>query len=176
MKTQIIYCSQTSNTRQVAQALFGAIGPDTTLVELKDNPEPLNGDLLFLGFWIDRARVNQEMADFMARLKNQTLAFFFTQVGWPEGPTARRIVQRTTELLTANSNVVLGAFHCQGRMNPAIIAMARRLPVTHPRGGYSFARAALLAESNLHPDQTDLAQAAEFGHEIMLKYLRRKQN
>lgn len=170
MKTLVAYSSITGNTKKIAEVITQAIGEGAHLEDILQKPETDLYDLIILGFWIDRARVNQDMAEFMSHIKDKYLAFFFTQVGWPYGPTAKRIIAQTSQKLVESNNILLGDFHCQGRMNPAIIKMARRLPVTHPRGGYSLARAALLAESQLHPDLEDLKLAGEFAGKVVAKY------
>ncbi|MDR3204705.1 MAG: heme utilization cystosolic carrier protein HutX [Deltaproteobacteria bacterium] len=170
MKILVVYHSLTGNTKKVAEALTESLPQGTILSPLSEAPEPEGFDLIFFGFWVDRAKVCKPMEEYMERVKSANAAFFFTQVGWPHGRVAKKITLETTEKLKALGSYVLGTFHCQGRMDEKIIAMARRLPPTHPRSGFSFAKSALLAESELHPDREDLEKAAQFAQSVLREY------
>jgi flavodoxin len=166
MKALIVYTSKTGNTKKVAEAMLAALPAGSEIRNVSEAQDQEGFGLIILGFWIDRARMCQDMREFLPRVKNNKAAFFFTQVGWPNGPTAKKITASAEAELAAGGNEVLGSFHCQGRMSPMIVQMAKMLPPTHPRGGYSFHQAALLAESELHPDDGDLREAAKFADRI----------
>jgi flavodoxin len=165
MKTMVVYSTITGNTKMVAEAIQGAL-PGSACHNLKEQPDLEGFDLLILGFWADKGRVNEEMRDYFSQIKNRKAAFFFTQGGYPNSVTAGLITNEAAELLQKNNNTIPGHFHCQGRFSPAVLEAAKTLPPDHPRAGITPERQALRDEAARHPNEEDLAKARAFARQV----------
>lgn len=79
MKVQIIYSSLSGCTRKVAEGIYHSlIGVDKSIHDLKDGEPVLNGDILLLGYWVDKGGPNEQMHAFLEKLKGRTVGIFCT--------------------------------------------------------------------------------------------------
>ena len=151
----IIYSSITGNTRQLAEAMARAEG--SPLYTVQDAPNPEMFSLLALGFWVRKGRPDDRMLRFMESVRNAKVYLFGTLGAWPDSPHAKRCIQETQRLLSAQGNTVIGHFLCQGKVNPKIVTASAQ------KGTHSLTpeRAARLAEAEHHPDAQDIANAVQ---------------
>jgi flavodoxin len=121
-KTLIAYCSQTGNTRKIAESIFQII-PDNK--ELKSLSEVNNLDeygLIFIGFPIYNFEPVREAKDFMQnRLFGKKIAIFTTMA-----LTSTPSNEQTVELynltihncrMCADGASILGVFDCPGELS-----------------------------------------------------------
>ena len=105
MKVQIIYSSLSGCTRRLAEGIFDALTvEDKELYDLAAGTPALDGDVVLLGYWVDKGGPNAAMKAFM-----ETIEAFSAR--WPIGlilpmrtlpsPRARRSSRRKTACLAA---------------------------------------------------------------------------
>lgn len=71
MKMSIIFSSLTGNTKKVAYRILEVMPEGTDIYDLKDLNHEIDDELLVLGYWVDRAKPNKEMHEFMERLEEK---------------------------------------------------------------------------------------------------------
>lgn len=155
----VIASSRTGNTLLLAHAVAEAL-PGARLVRL--GRDPLPDDLsafnpVILGFWCDRGRAPEDIAEAAAKLSGKRLGCFATMGGDPEAPRAQDWMRRTSEALAraGEGNALEAVFLSRGRIDPALFdAMTARL-------GADPEREARRRASESHPDRLDALAAAE---------------
>ncbi|MDR1112124.1 MAG: flavodoxin family protein [Deltaproteobacteria bacterium] len=171
MKTLIVYSSLTGNTRKVAQAISEAIG-GSEMAPVGQSPDPAEYPLVLAGFWVDKGQADAKSKDFLSRLRDKMVGFFFTLGAYPDSPHADDVERVTAELLRAGGNDVLGSFRCQGKVDPELLErMKRMLPPDHPHAQMTEERKARLDEAARHPSDEDLMRARAFADDIYRKAL-----
>lgn len=79
MKVQIIYSSLSGKTRRLAEYLYeGLNAEEKSIHDLKDGVPTLDGDVLLLGYWVDKGGPNQAMRELMETLEGKTVGVFCT--------------------------------------------------------------------------------------------------
>lgn len=132
MKTEIIYCSKSGNTKKVADTIAQALGqiPKAISQDFLFN----DIDVLFLGAGAYANKVEKGMAEFISKLNSsqvKNVALFGTY-GWH-----KNFLDYMRDLLKSQGiNVIEEAYSCRGRL---FFFIYRR-----------------------HPDEQDLRQAKEF--------------
>ena len=170
MKSIIIYSSLTGNTKMVAEAMLAALPPETLCCPVKSAPAPDNFDLLILGFWVDKGQADQLTLDYLNKIENKKVAFFFTLGAYPDSDHANEVAAATEKILQKGQNNILGHFRCQGKVDPGLIErMNKMLPPDHPHGQMSPERRARLEEAAKHPDKNDLINAGQFVQTMLSK-------
>jgi flavodoxin len=168
MKSLLVYSSRTGNTEKVARAIFETLPEPREIYPVETAPPAEGYDFVALGFWVDKGRPDELAARYMATVRDQVVGLFGTLGAEPDSEHARTCVRRTMEMMTEGNRVV-GAFLCQGRVDPAVVAaMRRHASNVHPM---TPERRARLREAEKHPDETDLRNAREtfrrIVHELM---------
>lgn len=158
MKTLITYSSQTGNTKKVADAVSKAF----TGAELKDISEVdhLDYDLIVVGTWIDKSTADTKALKFIETIKDKKTAFFYTLGAYPDSDHAKDCTANIKNLFETNNNEVIGHFHCQGAINPKLIAWMSQLPTEHPHSPNPD-RIKRWEDAKSHPNEKDLADAKE---------------
>ena len=160
MRTLIVYSSLTGNTRQVAEAIAGALPGPVDLYPVHKAPAPLGYTLVLPGFWVNRAMADPRMLRYFPQIIGQQVAFFGTLAAWPDSPHALKVIENTKEAL--KNNTLLGAFLCQGRLSPKRMAQYNDPARARPNHPMTPERMARLEEAQNHPDANDLANAAQY--------------
>ncbi len=161
MKICIVYSSITGNTRAVAEALAAVSG--APCFPVRDAPNPMEYDVLALGFWVRLGLPDARAQRYMRRVRGKKVFFFGTLGAWPDSPHARRCLDGARTLLEEGGNTLLDGFLCQGRVNPKILALSQRKG-RHPMTPERLAR---LEEAARHPDAADLAEAGRRWQEVL---------
>lgn len=152
MKACIVYSSCTGNTRKVAEALAETSG--IACFAVRHAPNPDDYDLLALGFWVRKGLPDARAQRYMARVSGKQV--FFWHAGRVAAVKTRPPLHGShLRAATANGNMVVDGFLCQGRVNPQVIAATQR------KGGHPMTaeRRARQIEAERHPDAADLAAA-----------------
>ena len=160
MKSLVVYSSRTGNTRKVAQAVAEAL-PGCSLHPVEDAPDPGGFDLVVVGYWVDKGLPDAEAQKYMERIRGCNVALFGTLGAWPHSDHAAQCKVQGEALLDGpeRNNRVLGTFLCQGRVDPAIVAMMQKMAGdAHPM---TEERRARLEEAAKHPDAEDCRMARE---------------
>ena len=59
MKVQVIYSSLSGCTKRLAEGIFNGLNAmDKTIHDLKDGRPELEGDIILLGYWVDKGGPN----------------------------------------------------------------------------------------------------------------------
>lgn len=157
MKTLVAYSTKTGNTKKVAEAINEVI--DGSEIKNIDDINNLDYDLVIVGAWIDKGTANKEAIDFIEKLENKKVAFFFTLGAYPDSDHAKDCVKRIEELFIKNNNEVIGHYLCQGAVDPKLIEfMKKQFPVDHPHGP-NPERIKRWTDASTHPNLEDLENA-----------------
>ena len=78
MKYAIVFSSRTGNTKQLAEAVSSVLPQADLCFFGSPSQEALQAERLFIGFWTDKGRCNQEITDFLKTLKGKEVFLFGT--------------------------------------------------------------------------------------------------
>lgn len=78
MKYAIVFSSQTGNTKQLAEVVSSVLPQADLCFFGSPSQEALQAERLFIGFWTDKGRCNQEITDFLKTLKGKEVFLFGT--------------------------------------------------------------------------------------------------
>lgn len=159
MKVQIIYSSLSGCTRRLAEGLYTGLNHvEKSLHDLKDGAPPLDGDVLLLGYWVDKGGPCEAMRAFMQQLEGQKVGLFCTLGFWADSAHAQGSLHEGAALLQGR-NTILGGCVCNGCLSQEMIAAFRsRTGGHHSATPASEARWALLQH---HPTASEIALAVE---------------
>ena len=159
MKGLIVYSSRTGNTERVARAVLEAAPPETELYPVREAPNPDEYAWVFVAFWVDRGTADEDTRVFLDRLSGATVGLFGTLGASPDSDHARAVETAVRGSIGSDSRV-LGCYLCQGKIDPRLTEMFKRLPPDHPHG-WTPERAQRHEEAASHPDEDDLRTARE---------------
>ena len=75
MKVQVIYSSLSGCTKKLAQGIYDGLGDvEKSIHDLAEGEPALDGDILLLGYWVDKGGPNAQMKAFMDTLEGKTLS------------------------------------------------------------------------------------------------------
>ncbi|MBI9083402.1 MAG: flavodoxin family protein [Desulfobacterales bacterium] len=123
MKTLVIYSSQTSNTKKLAEAVVETLGEDCTLVPVAQAPDPVGYDLVALGFWLQAGKPDPKASAYLEKVGATRLFLFATHGAASESAHAQHAMAHAASL--APSAEILGRFSCQGEVNPKVLEKVR---------------------------------------------------
>lgn len=158
MKSLVVYSSRTGNTEKVARAIHEILPAPCDIHSVETAPDPGDYGFVAIGFWMDKGEPDTKAKDYMKRVQGRKVGLFGTLGAWPDSDHARECLDKARELMAGNE--VLGTFICQGRIDPAVLEMMRKMAsAAHPM---TPERQARIREAEKHPDEADLlaAQAA----------------
>ncbi len=166
MIINIIFSSLTGNTKQVAYEILKSLPENTAIYDLKELAQMPEGDVFVLGYWVDRAKPNQEMYQFMETLRGRKVLTFGTLGAYPDSEHAKETKENTHRLLEKN-NQVLGHFLCQGKIDPKLTEMFKK-----NAGGHAMTPERLKRHEDAakHPNEEDFINARKF-IETLLNHL-----
>lgn len=165
MKAIVIYSSLTGNTKMVGEAIAAACPEGTACVSVKEAPASLaDYDVAFIGFWVDRGTANKEAAELLKATDAPKVAVYATLGADPKSAHAKTSLESGCAMVKGE---VVGSFICQGKIDPKLIEQMKKMfPAGHPHA-MTPEREALHAEAAKHPDEKDLAEAAEFAKGVI---------
>ncbi|MEN8140082.1 MAG: flavodoxin family protein [Thermodesulfobacteriota bacterium] len=148
MKALVVYSSQTSNTKKVAEGLAAELGCD--MVALADAADLSDYELVVVGFWYKAGQPDPASQEFLAKLAGKKVFLFATHGAAVGSPPAENGMAKAKEL--AGGAQVIGSFSCPGEVDEKFLAMAAKKDPQPPWLG-----AAPAAKG--HPDASDVAAA-----------------
>lgn len=156
MKSLVLYSSRTGNTKKVAEAVFEVL-PDPKDICPADVAPPMDEyDFVALGFWVDKGMPDALAQACFGLVRGKRVGLFGTLGAWPDSEHARDCLRKARALLS-DDNEILGEFLCQGRIDPKIIEVMRRVASdAHPMTPERMDR---IQAAESHPDEQDLAEA-----------------
>lgn len=167
MKVQIIYSSLSGCTRRLAEGIYQGLGEaEKSIHDLNDGEPTLDGDVLLLGYWVDKGGPNEEMKRLMAKVEGKQVGLFCTLAFWADSSHAQASLKNGADLLKER-NTILGGYVCNGHISQEMInAFRARKEGPHSATPASEARWALMRE---HPTACEIALGAErFNERIRL--------
>lgn len=161
MKANIVFSSLTGNTKRVAYEILDVMHKDTDIYDLKDLDHDLEGELLVLGYWVDKGRPNKEMEGFMEKLEGKRIITFGTLGAYPDSEHANQTKVNTNSILS-EKNEVLGNFLCQGKINPKLTEMFMRNNGDQGQHAMTPERMKRHEDAAKHPNEEDFKNAKKF--------------
>ena len=119
MKYAIVYSSKTGNTKLLADTIKEYLKTDDCIYCGLPSVTALAADIIYVGFWTDKGRANQEILDFLTGVKDKNLFIFGTCGYGKEASYFDKILKATTAKVDS-SNRIVGSFVCQGKMPMSI--------------------------------------------------------
>lgn len=159
MKILIAYSSRTGNTKKIAEALYEVAPEGTVLAKVEDKPMANEFDVVFVGYWVDRGAPDGKSKEFLRTLKNKKVILFETLGADPASSHAYTVFANAGIYL-AEGNHVVAVLAIQGAVDPALIAMMRKMPAGSPHN--SAQMEATVKEAAKHPDEADIEKAKAF--------------
>lgn len=164
MRILLTYSSKTGNTKKVAEAIGDAIG--VTPIDVRTEPNAGDYDLIIAGYWVDKGGPDATMKKYLETIRDKDVALFLT-LGMPrDHKHAADSLDSGIACLDA-SNTYLGGFACQGKIDPALLEMMKKMfPEGHPHA-VTPERIERHKAAATHPDEKDLSDARAYFTELL---------
>ncbi|WP_256286035.1 flavodoxin family protein BilS [Pseudoflavonifractor phocaeensis] len=167
MRYAVLYASSTGNTKAVAEAVAAALPAGEVRLEAigPDTPVPAE-ETVFVGFWTDKGLCPQDVQSLLQKLGGRRVALFGT-AGFGVSQAYFDAIAQRTEALLPEDCTLLGSWMCQGRMPAAVRRRYEGMAHEHPDDTKIAGFLANFDHALSHPDEQDLARAAEFARDIV---------
>lgn len=165
MNCSIVYASQTGNTALVAQAVRRGAGACCAQFGEAGAAAP-QGDLVFVGYWVDKGTADQQSRQVLAGLANKRIALFGT-CGMGGAPDYYAGIEQRVAALVPESCTLVGSFLCQGKMAQAVGQRYEAALRADPSDARAQAGLENFRRALGHPDEEDLARAERFARQIV---------
>ena len=167
MKKLVVYFSQTGNTKKVAEAVLSGLPDGTPMIAAEDIRQVAEYDLVFMGYWVDKGTADTTAQEAMAKISGKMVAIFSTSGAYPDSRPAKDSLANGASCF-GEECTVLGAFICQGAVDPQLIDRAKQRPADHHHA-LTPERIQRWKDASTHPDGTDLDKAVAFSREVLEK-------
>lgn len=170
-KWAVIYSSVTGNTKMVAEAIAGA-AEHADIFRVQEAPADLSDyDIVAIGYWLRLGQPDPMTLAYLSQVENARVVFFQTHGAEVNSEHAITSFARAGYNLGKGCEI-LGTFGCQGKINPMLLEKRKKAPADDPHGGTAARERWERAAS--HPDDADLAAAAQLVVSMERKLLRRE--
>ena len=163
-KYLVVYASETGNTERVAKEIYSAIhSEEKELLQIRNWSGQSDGDIYFIGFWVNHSSCSIEIMDLLLSLHGKTVALFGT-CGMGDSPAYHKLLENQILAFLPSDNRYMGAYFCRGKMSPEIRQSYDRF-----RGDKAATWEKMMQEyeaSSTHPDNQDLLRANIFVDEV----------
>lgn len=153
MSYAIVYSSRTGNTALLAKTIREILEEEDCVYFGPPAPQALAAETIYAGFWTDRGTCDEEMAQFLQSLTDQSV-FLFGTAGFGGAPAYYDQILERVQANLKGSVRLLGRYMCQGQMPQAVRTRYEGMEDS-PR------RTAMLENFDRalgHPDAGDLEQ------------------
>lgn len=169
MRKILLYSSKTGNTKKIADGIADKMKPDFYGDVHDFNIEDLKeDDLLIIGGWIDKGVMNKEVMQCIEKIKDRKVAFFFTLGAYANSMHAFDCIVNIQKAFVDNHNTVLAHYHCQGAIDPKLMAWMQTLPKEHAHRPDED-RINRWNDAKCHPNQEDINAARNFVSVLLRK-------
>lgn len=158
MKNIVIYSSKTGNTKKVAEAIANYYGCEILPIEEALNKKLEEYDNIILGNWNDKGTADKKSLEFYKNIRNLSIGLFQTLGAEPDSAHALRSLESCIDVLEKNGNKVIAKFICQGKIDPKLTEMFKKMGDNSPHK-MDEARIKRHMEAAKHPDQQDFENA-----------------
>lgn len=115
MEYSIVYSSNTGNTAMLAETIKEELGREECKYFGGVDPQGKDASLIFVGFWTDKGTCDEKMEDFLKSLRDKKV-FVFGTAGFGGSEEYYSKILKSVEKNLDDSNNVVGAYMCQGKM------------------------------------------------------------
>ncbi len=169
MRYKVVFASRTGNTELLAKKIYHAIDdPSKDIERITAATSPLEAEIYFVGFWVDRGSCSPEVMDFLDSIHHKDVILFGT-CGTGQDEIYYNRLTRTVSGLIPDDNRYLGTYLCQGKMPMTV----RKQYEEWMKDERMTSRAAYMIrnfdEALLHPNEQDLDCAVGFVHRMLEK-------
>ena len=171
----IVFSSRTGNTAELAEAVRGAL-PEGACecfgsVDGNGNCDDGTGaipasETLFVGFWTNQGVADQAAQKLLEQLRNRKI-FLFGTAGFGGSEAYFQAILDKTKAFIDDSNTVIGAFMCQGKMPHSVrerYVKVKEQPDHMPNLNPMIEN---FDKALSHPDADDLEMLANLVREIV---------
>ncbi len=159
MKALVVYSSLTSNTKKLADALYGVLQCEKDLVSITDNPDPSGYDFVAVGFWLQKGAPDEKTQEFLPKIGEKEVFLFATHGAAKDSDHARNAMNKAKEL--AAPARICGTYNCPGQVTEKMMEKAATKDPPPPW----FAEA---PAAKGHPDEEDIRQLVHLFNELGL--------
>jgi len=168
-KVLIIYMTQTGNTKKLADAIAGVANRHEVSMESISEANPAKAgeyDVVFVGSPIHAGGLSAQAGEYLQGLPDggkMKLAGFVTHSSSAFRPESFEKGLNTFDEVSKQKKIdCVGVFDCQGKLAPELHDFVKQnLGVSDEE----FAQ--MMAETDPHPDDTDLKAAEEFAASVL---------
>jgi flavodoxin len=157
-KTLVTYFSRTGNTQLVAEAIFGALTGDKTILPVDQAGDLALYGLLFVGFPVQTHSVPYPVENLLKTVPEGTKIALFSTHGSVAGSSLSREALEYASVLVARAKLI-GTFSCRGKVSMKALEVLMQSPEHE-------AWADMAASASTHPDASDLEDARSFARWI----------
>ena len=116
----IVYSSRTGNTKKLAATIYKVLPPDNCLYYgTVDNVKDKLSKIIYIGFCTEKGNADSLTIEFLKKLKNKKI-FLFGTAGYGGSEDYFRNIINNVKKNIDSSNILIGAFMCQGKMPLAV--------------------------------------------------------
>lgn len=119
MKYSIVYSSKTGNTALIAEKIKNKISTENLTYFGLPSQDALDADTIFIGFWTDKGRCDDNLKSFIQNLSNKNIILFGTAGFGGSESYFNQIIDRVAAFIPQSCSLK-GSFMCQGKM-PSIV-------------------------------------------------------
>ncbi len=115
----IIFSSKTGNTERLAEAVHNALPQDRCDYFGDPSIENPSSEVLYIGFWTNQGKADDATLHLLKTLHDKKI-FLFGTAGFGESDDYFQAVLNRTKESIDESNTVVGAYMCQGKMPQSV--------------------------------------------------------
>jgi flavodoxin len=164
MNVLVSYMSDTGNTKKVAEAIYGEIDEEKTIVPIKDLETIEGYDLAFLGFPIKQMGPDKKTVQILKKhcIFGRRVVLFITHAAPEDAPDLPPMLDKFSE--AAAGAEIVDMFDCQGELSKSVKRIMSIMPSKKIR---HWAKTDC---SQGQPDESRIAAARAFARETMADY------
>lgn len=165
MDIAIIYASQTGNTKMLANAIKEELDDDKIVYFGKSTLEIPTADLYFVGSWTDKGQPNEDIINVLKSIKHKKIAYFGT-AGFGGSQEYYHALFEKVKKYIDDSNCLLGAFYCQGKMPMQVKERYTKMLALHPDDERIKMSLQNFEEAIEHPNADDIKRVKEWANKV----------
>ena len=157
MKYAVVYISETSNTKELAENIFASLPENDKVIEnAKTMNELPKADFYFVGFPVKNRTFGIEVMDILEQIEDEKVALF-ASCGLPVNDKYKQYIENAVSPWINDSSKYCGLFLCQGRISEEYRGKLEN------ETNYSSDEIDKIVEmSSSHPDEKDIDRLYEF--------------
>lgn len=155
MKYSIVYNSKTGNTAILAEKIKEKITAESCVYFGVPSQEALAADTIFIGFWTDKGRCDDNLKTFIESLENKNIVLFGTAGFGGSEAYFNQIISRIAAVIP-NSCTLKASFMCQGKMPFIVRERYTKALENDPDNSQMKSMIENFDRALTHPDTNDL--------------------